>query len=64
VDSCIGSLQTSSMSRGCFTTYMLVWDPSNFTIYGVLVFAWRDFADDMLGDYPGNAWTIAVDWGF
>jgi hypothetical protein len=63
VDSCIGSLQTSAMSRGCFTSYMLVWDPGNFTIYGVLVFAWRDFVDDMLGDCPDYAWMIAVDWG-
>jgi hypothetical protein len=38
VDSCIGSLQTSVMSRGCFMSYMLVWDPGDFTFYGVLVF--------------------------
>jgi hypothetical protein len=44
VDSCISTLQTSAMSRGCFTSYRLVWDPGDFTIYGVLVFTWRDFA--------------------
>jgi hypothetical protein len=37
-DSCIGSLQTDVMSRGCFISYRLVWDPSEFTIYGVLMF--------------------------
>jgi hypothetical protein len=61
VDSCISTLQTSAMSRGCFMSYMLVWDPDDFTIYGVLVF--RDFADDMLGDCPDDAWMIAVDRG-
>jgi hypothetical protein len=63
VDSCIFTLQTSAMSRGCFTSYRLVWDPGDFTIYGVLVFTWRDFVDDMLGDCPDDAWMIAVDWG-
>jgi hypothetical protein len=33
------------MSRGCFMSYMLVWDPGDFTVYRVLVF--RDFEDDM-----------------
>jgi hypothetical protein len=39
VDYFIGSLQSSSMGRGCFMTYRLVWDPDNFIIYGFLMFA-------------------------
>jgi hypothetical protein len=31
VDSCIITLQTSAMSRGCFTSYKLAWDPGDFT---------------------------------
>jgi hypothetical protein len=61
VDSCIGSLQTSVMSRGCFMSYKLVWDLGDFTFYGVLVS--RDSVDDMLGDCPDDAWMIAVDRG-
>jgi hypothetical protein len=63
VDSCISTLQTSAMSRGCFTSYRLVWDPGDFTTYGILVFAWRDFADDVLGYCLDDAWMIAVGWG-
>jgi hypothetical protein len=59
VDSCIGSLQTSVMSRGCFKSCKLVWDPGDFTFYGVLVS--RDFVNDMLGDCPDDAWMIVVD---
>jgi hypothetical protein len=47
VDIGICTLQTSVMSRGCFMSYRLVWDPGDFTFYEVLVF--RDSADDMLG---------------
>jgi hypothetical protein len=50
MDSCISTLHTSAMSRGYFTSYMLVWDPDDLTIYRFLVLAWRDSADDMLGD--------------
>jgi hypothetical protein len=63
VDPCISTLQTSAMSRGCFMSYKLVWEPGDFTIYGVLVFAWTDFADDILGDWSDNAWMFAVGWG-
>jgi hypothetical protein len=42
-------------------SYRLVWDPSDFTIYGVLVFAQRNFADDMLGDCPNDTWMIVAD---
>jgi len=42
---------------------MLVWDTENFTVYEIVMFAWRDFADDMLGDYLDYAWMIAIDWG-
>jgi hypothetical protein len=47
VDTGIFTLQTSVMSRGCFMSYRLVWDPHEFSFYGVLVF--RDSIDDMLG---------------
>jgi hypothetical protein len=45
------------MSRGCFTSYMLVWDLGDFTNYRLVreMFSWRDFVDD--------AWMIAVVWG-
>jgi hypothetical protein len=33
VDSCVITLQISAMSIGCFTSYMLVWDPGDFTTY-------------------------------
>jgi hypothetical protein len=51
-DSCVSPLQISAMSRGCFTSYRLAWDPGDFTTYGQVRerFTWRDFADDMLGD--------------
>jgi hypothetical protein len=29
----------------------------------MLVFTWRDFADDMLGYFSDDAWVIVVDWG-
>jgi hypothetical protein len=32
VDSCVSTLQISAMSRGCFTSYRLVWDPGDFTV--------------------------------
>jgi hypothetical protein len=60
VDSCIITLQTNAMSRGCFTPYRLVWDLGEFTIYKVLVFAGRDFANKMLGDCLDDAWMIEV----
>jgi hypothetical protein len=41
---------------------MLVWDPSDFTTYGILVLVWRDFGDNVLGDCVNNAWMIAVGW--
>jgi hypothetical protein len=37
--------QIMAMSRGCFTSYMLVWDPGDFTTYRPVQerFTWRDF---------------------
>jgi hypothetical protein len=64
VDSCIITLQTSAMSRGCFTSYRLVWDPGGFTTYGIVVFTWRDFVNDVLGYCLDDAWMIAVGWGY
>jgi hypothetical protein len=61
VDLGICTVQTSAMSRGCFMSYMLVWDPGDFTTYGVLVLAQRDFADDMLGDCSEDTWMIVAD---
>jgi hypothetical protein len=49
MDYCVSTLQISAMSRGCFTSYRLVWDPIDFTTYRKR-FAWRDFADNVLGD--------------
>jgi hypothetical protein len=51
-DSCVSPLQISAMSRGCFTSYRIAWDPGDFTTYGQVRerFAWREFVDDMLGD--------------
>jgi hypothetical protein len=48
------------ISRGCFTSYMLVWDLGDFTTYEIVVFAWRYFADDVLGYFLGDAWMIVV----
>jgi len=52
VDSCVITLQINVMSRGCFTSYMLVWDPGDFTTYRMVQerFSWRDFVDYVLGD--------------
>jgi len=61
LDTGIFTLQISVMSRRCFLFYRLVWDPSDFTFYEFLVF--RDFADDMLGDFPDDDWLIAIDRG-
>jgi hypothetical protein len=58
VDSFVSTFIISSvMSRGCFTSYMLVWDPGHFTTYRQVRerFAWRDFVDDVLGDFLDNA---------
>jgi hypothetical protein len=60
VDTSICTLQTSGMSRRCFMSYRLGWDPGNFTFYEVLVS--RDFGD-MLGDCLDCAWMIVVDQG-
>jgi hypothetical protein len=58
VDSCISTLQSNAMSKGCFMSYMLVWDPCDF-----LVFTWTDFVDNMLGYCLDNGWMIAIGWG-
>jgi hypothetical protein len=50
------------MSRGCFTSYRLFWDHGDFTTYEILVFAWRDFADDVLGYFFDDFWMIVVGW--
>jgi len=65
VDSCVSTSQIRAMSRGCFTSYMLVWDLGDFTTYRSVLemFAWRDFAEDVLVDFPDDAWAIAVGWG-
>jgi hypothetical protein len=49
------------MSRGCFTSYRLVWDPGNFTFYGVLLF--MGICRRYVGDCLDDAWMIAVDQG-
>jgi hypothetical protein len=43
--------QISTMSRGCFASYKVVWDPGDFTIYEQVreSFAWRDFANALSG---------------
>jgi hypothetical protein len=58
VDSCISTLQTNVIRS---ILNMPIWDLGDFTIYEVLVFAQRDFADDMLGDCLDDTWMIAVD---
>jgi hypothetical protein len=63
-DSCIKNLQTSAMSKGCFTSYKIVWDPSEFTTYEIIVFIWRDFLDDVLGYCSNDALMIAVGWEY
>jgi hypothetical protein len=65
VDSCISTLQDSALSRGCFTSYMLVWDPGDFTTYRQVRerFTWRDFANNVLGYFSDDAWMIVVGWG-
>jgi hypothetical protein len=40
-------------------SYRLVWDPSEFTIYRVLVFSQRDFVDNMLGYFLDDTSMIA-----
>jgi hypothetical protein len=52
VDSCVGTLQINAMSRGCFTSYRLVWDPGEFTPYRQVRerSTWRYFADNVSGD--------------
>jgi hypothetical protein len=52
VVSCVSTLHISAMSRRCFTSYRLVWDPGDFTTYRQVRerFTWRDFVDDVLGD--------------
>jgi hypothetical protein len=65
VDSCVSTLQISAMSRGCFTSYSLVWYTGHFTTYRRVQgrFAWREFADNVLGDFLDDAWMTAVGWG-
>jgi hypothetical protein len=41
-----------------FISYRLVWDPGDFTFYGFLVS--RDSSNEILGDFPDDAWMIAV----
>jgi hypothetical protein len=62
VDSCVSTWQIRAMSRGCFTSYRLVWDPGKFTTYRLVRerFAWRDFADNVLRDFLDDARMIAV----
>jgi hypothetical protein len=36
----------------------IVWDPSDFTFYGVMVS--REYVNDMLGDFPNDDWMIVV----
>jgi hypothetical protein len=64
VDSCVSTLQINVMSRGCFTSYSLVWDPSDFTTYRQVQerFTWRDFVDEELGYFLDDVWMIAVGW--
>jgi hypothetical protein len=40
---------------------MLVRYPGNFNIYRVIMFTQRYFVEDMLGYFPNNTWTIALD---
>jgi hypothetical protein len=65
VNYCVITLQISAMSKGCSTSYGLVWDPNDFTTYRQVQerFAWREFVDNVLGDFPDDAWMIAVGWG-
>jgi hypothetical protein len=53
VDSGVSTWQIRAMSRGCFTSYILVWDPGDLTTYRPVRerSVWRDFADDTLGDF-------------
>jgi hypothetical protein len=61
VGSCI--LHTTVVNRGGFTSYRIVWDHDDFTTYGILVFAWRDFGDDVSRYFMDDYWGIAVRWG-
>ena len=65
MDSCVITLHINAMSRGCFTSYRLVWDPGHFTSHKQVRerFAWRNFADDRLGDFLDDVLMIATGWG-
>jgi hypothetical protein len=51
VDSCDSTVQISRTSRGCFTSYMIVWDPGDFITYAQVqeILIGRDVADVALG---------------
>ena len=56
-DSCVSTWQIRAMSRGCFTSYRLVWDPGNFTTYRLIQdrFTWGGFTNDVLRVFLENS---------
>ena len=50
-NSCDSTVHMSTMSRGCFNSYMIVWDPGDFITYGHVrdILTRRHFVDVALG---------------